>query len=336
MFKYPSIDQYRNAIATVQKISHKQHARRHEDGSFIEGQQRTWKFPKVTFTGTVKLHGTNAAVVVQDGVVSYQSRNRILTPEDDNAGFAAWASQHGAHWKSLGARLGARTAFFGEWCGGDIQKGVALTGLPKMFIIFEAWNLDGGFFNLDRDLGVRPLPDLPPYTWMSTDFKTWKIDIDMENPQLSQNELVDITMAVEAECPVGAQFGVRGIGEGVVWSADIGGERVRFKVKGEKHSTHRVKTLAAITAEDPGTLAQFVEDALTPARLQQGFDWLTEQGLPHTVQSTGDYVRWVVGDVVKEESDTMAAGGLDVAIVKKRIGTAAALRFKSMVWAEAA
>ncbi|MEE9983297.1 RNA ligase family protein [Agrobacterium pusense] len=329
MIKYPSIDQFRNAIATVQKLSHKQHARRREDGSIIEGQQRTWKFPPVVFRGTVKLHGTNAAVVIEDGKVRYQSRNRVLTPIDDNAGFAGWASQHESLWKEVAAPFG-NIVVFGEWCGRGIQKGVALSELDPMFVVFEAWKIDGGFIKIDQ------LSPLPEQTFRATDFPNWQLEIDFENPQLVQNRLVEITMAVEAECPVGKAFGVSGIGEGVVWSADIGDERVRFKVKGEKHSTHRVRTLAAITAEDPGTLAQFVEDALTPARLQQGLDWLTEQGLPHTVQSTGDYVRWIVGDVVKEESDTMAAGGLDVAIVKKRIGTATALRFKSQVWAEAA
>lgn len=334
MIKYPSIEQYRNAIATVQRLSHKQHARRREDGSIIEGQQRTWKFPPVMFRGTVKLHGTNSAVVVsRDGSVSYQSRNRVLTPHDDNMGFAAWASQFEDQWKNQALGLPDGLCMFGEWIGEGIQHGVALSQLSKRFVIFEMMDADGKPYpHLNLIGGTRAIPDVH----LITDFPTWEIEIDFENPQLVQNKLVEITMAVETECPVGKTFGVSGIGEGVVWSADIGDERVRFKVKGEKHSTHRVKTLAAITSEDPGTMAQFVEDALTPARLQQGFDWLTEQALPHTVQSTGDYVRWIVGDVVKEESDTMAVGGLDVAMAKKRIGTAAALRFKSQVWAQAA
>ena len=51
--------------------------------------------PTVTFHGSVKLHGTNAAVcrplrgTVDD--IFYQSRERIITPESDNAGFAMWA-----------------------------------------------------------------------------------------------------------------------------------------------------------------------------------------------------------------------------------------------------
>ena len=139
---------------------------------------------------------------------------------------------------------------------------------------------------------------------------------------------MEITNAVEAECPVGKHFGVCGIGEGVVWKADVFGERVRFKVKGEKHSTHRVKTLAAVDVERVGALNDFVANALTDSRLNQGLDYLREQGLPISLQSTGDYIRWVIGDVFKEDADIIAASGLVEADVRKRIGSTAAIKFK--------
>ncbi|WP_428427340.1 RNA ligase family protein [Pararhizobium sp.] len=329
MIRYPSIDQFRNAIGAVHKLSFQQNCRRDADGNPIEGMLRNWKFPEVVFTGTVKLHGTNAAVVVRDGVVGYQSRNRDLTPDDDNAGFAAWASQHEAAWQQMAAPFG-NLIVYGEWCGGTIQHGVALTGLPTMFVIFEGHVVDGDYID------IAELAGLPPQTFKSTDFPTWTVAVDMENPQLVQNELVAITLAVEEECPVGKHFGVSGVGEGVVWSADVLGHRIRFKVKGDKHSSHRVRTLAAITAENPGTMAAFVEDALSARRLEQGIEFLKEHGLPIAIQSTGDFARWVVGDVVKEESDTMEAAGLDVGIAKKKIGSAAANRFKTSLWQLAA
>ena len=47
--------------------------------------------PTLTFTGTVKVHGTNAAIVrLKDGTIYAQSRSRIITPTSDNAGFAAF------------------------------------------------------------------------------------------------------------------------------------------------------------------------------------------------------------------------------------------------------
>ncbi|CAF3698067.1 unnamed protein product [Rotaria sp. Silwood1] len=50
------------------------------------------------------------------------------------------------------------------------------------------------------------------------------------------NRLVEITTAVERQCPVGAHFNKQGIGEGVVWTewAQSRG-RLAFKVKGTEH-----------------------------------------------------------------------------------------------------
>mgnify|MGYP003564223801 FL=1 len=41
---------------------------------------------------TEKLDGTNAQIAItEDGVMFVGSRNRWITPEDDNYGFARWA-----------------------------------------------------------------------------------------------------------------------------------------------------------------------------------------------------------------------------------------------------
>ncbi|CAN7262518.1 hypothetical protein LJR098_001098 [Rhizobium sp. LjRoot98] len=346
MIKYPSIDQFRNAIHTVQKLTRSQFGKRDASGELIESQPRTWTFPPVEFTGTVKLHGTNAAVVVKDGNVSYQSRNRILTPDDDNMGFATWASQHEDDWKKLAKQFAdwgqtnpgyvspTGVAIFGEWIGQNIQIGVAISELSKRFVIFEIVATDGTPLHINR---IHPSCDiyrLPADTYLITDFPTWTMTIDMENPHLSQNALVDITNAVEAECPVGKAFGISGIGEGVVWSADVSGHRIRFKVKGEKHSTYKVKTLASISTESIDTIKEFVDRALSDTRLNQGLDFLREHGLAIDVTSTGDYIRWVIGDVFKEEADTIAANCLVDAEVRRRIGSAAAQRFKNRIWTD--
>ena len=47
------------------------------------------------------------------------------------------------------------------------------------------------------------------------DFPTYEIVIDMSNPKLKQNNLIEITNNVEKECPFSNQFGVKGFGEGV-------------------------------------------------------------------------------------------------------------------------
>jgi len=70
--KYPSIDQYRNLIKSVEK--------------YYEGVS-----PKLLMSGTVKVHGTNSSVVIRpDGSQYAQSRNNVITIENDNCGFAKW------------------------------------------------------------------------------------------------------------------------------------------------------------------------------------------------------------------------------------------------------
>jgi hypothetical protein len=67
---------------------------------------------------TEKIDGTNACVIIQDGkLVGVQSRKRLITPEQDNHGFAAWAYAH----ENLLVELGDGY-HYGEWAGPGIQK----------------------------------------------------------------------------------------------------------------------------------------------------------------------------------------------------------------------
>ena len=81
---------------------------------------------------TEKIDGTNAAVGVTDeGEVYAQSRTRIITPEADNFGFAAWVQLHESELRdTLGPGL-----HFGEWWGGKIQRGYGLK--DKRFSLFN-------------------------------------------------------------------------------------------------------------------------------------------------------------------------------------------------------
>lgn len=86
---------------------------------------------------TEKIDGTNAAVIVQateDGYrVGAQSRKRLITPEDDNFGFAAWVHENR---QGLLALLG-EGVHFGEWWGSGIQRGYGLTKGEKRFSLFN-------------------------------------------------------------------------------------------------------------------------------------------------------------------------------------------------------
>jgi hypothetical protein len=136
--------------------------------------------------------------------------------------------------------------------------------------------------------------------------------------------MIEITEAVEKECPVGKHFGVSAIGEGVVWTCVSPGwndSGTWFKVKGEKHANSKVRTLAAVDVEAVENMRSFVDSVVTEARLEQALDNLVrEQLLPFEMKSMGDFIRWVYNDVMKEEIDTIVANQIDT----KKLGSAVA------------
>ena len=109
---------------------------------------------------TEKIDGTNACVVVsEDGEVGAQSRNRLITPENDNYGFAKWV------WKNadtLREILGPGH-HYGEWWGSGIQRGYGRTNGDKTFSLFntgrwadELWRCENEGIKVDG-LDVVPL-----------------------------------------------------------------------------------------------------------------------------------------------------------------------------------
>lgn len=83
---------------------------------------------------TEKLDGTNAQVFIdEDGVtIRAGSRNRWLTPGDDNFGFAGWVERNRDELLQLGPGR-----HFGEWWGSGIQRRYGLTGGDKRFSLFN-------------------------------------------------------------------------------------------------------------------------------------------------------------------------------------------------------
>ena len=80
-----------------------------------------------------KIDGTNAQVcVLEDGRVLAGSRTRLITPEDDNMGFARWVAEHA---DELRTGLGPGK-HYGEWWGSGIQRRCGLK--EKRFSLFNA------------------------------------------------------------------------------------------------------------------------------------------------------------------------------------------------------
>lgn len=80
---------------------------------------------------TEKIDGTNAQVTItDDGAIFAGSRNRWITPREDNFGFARWVEGNRDELLELGPGR-----HFGEWWGQGIQRGYGLD--HKRFSLFN-------------------------------------------------------------------------------------------------------------------------------------------------------------------------------------------------------
>jgi len=342
---FPSINQFRNVVKLV------------SDRSKYHGVP----LPKLTFNGSVKLHGTNAGVIKDPmtGEVWCQSREQLITPEKDNAGFARFISElpspgidayfnialgvYGNH-KLLPGQL---ICIYGEWCGQGIMKGVAISQVTKRFVVFGIKVYTPGMVTEDGQDGGDSVWFTPDQLIMTQHlyehetgqifenknsiysiqkFQTWTVEIDFAHPELIQNQLVALTDGVEECCPVGKSFGVDGIGEGIVYKCisvwnlpaipddldvSIKTSDLIFKVKGPKHSDTKVKTTANVDVEKVNNINEFASNVCTDHRLEKMVEKLKEAGIEMEVQSIGQFLKLVGVDVLKEETDTLEASGLD-------------------------
>ena len=288
--RFASIEQFRSVVKQVKDTS--SYVGQDEEGKPIFDYTR--KLPTITFTGTVKLHGTNAAIGYskQDGLWC-QSRERILSIEKDNAGFAFWAESNKEYWTDILGSLVSppfdydTVMVYGEWAGGNIQKGVGLSETNKAFYPFYLeYTIEGEVVKkvttplVDTQDNWLYKEDIGVYA--ITAFETHLIDIDFNCPELVQNKLAEITEAVE------------------------------------KHSSSKVKTLASVDVEKIGSAVEFADSVVTDSRFNQAIDNVFN-GESVDIKKLGDVIKWVMNDVLKEEIDTMAANSLEPKDVGKYI-----------------
>ena len=253
-YSFPEIEQFRSVIHSVHYRARIIGKDENGDAIFDE----TIPLPTLKFRGSVKMHGSNGAIVFEKNEEDTfefhaQSRENIVTPTKDNAGFAAFVGTRPV-WDLLGLltieedELDSVVRIYGEWCGGSIQKGVALNQLGKMFVIF-AIKVGDRWVN-DSDLKHVKLPEHNIFNIL--DYPTYEIEIDFNDPKLAADKMGELVLDVEKECPVGKAFGVSGIGEGIVWMCQTEGwegSRFWFKTKGDEHKGTKTKEKVPIDVE---------------------------------------------------------------------------------------
>ena len=331
LFKFPSIGQFRNAVYNVNY---------HSIDRVIQ------------FERTVKIHGSNASIVIPlwgDTAIYAQSRNNIITPEKDNAGFARWVEDNrevltnhlAEHVSDILGNWDNEThvVVYGEWCGQGIQKNVAVNQLPKMFVVFgyrvvyendlaHPRTYSGSVSRFEDEPLDFSNPDIGLYN--IHEFGSEIITIDFDNLTEMQNKLEADAEEVGRQCPVGTYFGVEGPGEGHVYNAIS--YPLNFKMKSD---AHKVSNKATFTPEDLSqinNISELVDTILLKPRLEQGIEYLKEMHIPDDkFESIGEYISWVISDIIKEESDIILETGLPVKLVNKEIAKRARDYFTSHV-----
>jgi hypothetical protein len=334
MIKFSHIGQLHNVVQIV-------NARR-DAGVAIE---------RVAYRGRVKLHGSNAAIVCHADGLRAQSRNREITPDDDNLGFAAFAFNKTtvAVIRELEAQLRAVTklepeqplALFGEWIGPGVQKGVGVAELPaRQWVLFAVATRGADedhkrYFELPS-LGVR-FAHAGIYSII--DGPQWSVELDFGHRaalELASDAIEEATAQVDGRCPWAARFGVEGVGEGLVWQPigeHFGDSELFFKSKGERHqvAARKPKGERKTGLLDPEQLASveaFVTYAVTGPRLAQGLDYLREQGFGVEMRSLGPYLKWLAGDILRECAAELEVSGLEWKQVAKPVNEAAKTWFR--------
>lgn len=316
--RYPSIEQFRHIIKQIKSTT--KFIGVDDCGNAI--YDKSIELPTLRFTGTEKIHGTNASVCMdkRTGEFWCQSRKNIITVEKDNAGFAFFVESRKKVFEELFASVqkfygGSIISIFGEFAGGNIQKTSCCSNLEKRFIIFDI-QIDGKWVD------IKPVISSPENLIFNvSDFKTWEIDIDFKNPLLSQNKMIELMKKVEEASPIGSTFGEKNIGEGIVFKGEYKGDVYRFKVKGDKHSKSKVKTLKKVNTKKLNKITQIATLVTPNWRLDQMYceTFDTVNGGKGDIKKTGDYIRSVIRDVMKEDLDLIIETGLEPKEINKTI-----------------
>lgn len=312
--------------------------------------------PILEFYGTVKLHGTNAGIGFDGRNLWSQSRSNIITTQKDNSGFASFVEQNKEQILKLMKQIEYSYSIdfnenyivlFGEWCGDGIQKKVGISQFEKMFFIFDLKviskkNKEKNYY-IDTTFREIKFSEIKSNSdgriHNIHEFKTYSIQLDMNNLEKAQTDIELIIDEVEKNCPVTEALGKNGIGEGVVFRHYFDKtSRFVFKAKGELHSVSKNKEKVPIKVEKNQNLIQFVINTATINRFEQALEHIYKLNpeLPtynksYNIKDIKFVIEWIRDDILKEERDTIQINAFDPKILCLEIGKIVAIMFKKIL-----
>ncbi len=292
----------------------------------------------VSYRSKVKLHGTCASIVLcPDGTIYAQGKKRLLSKDKDNAGFAAWVDQNKAMLRQLG-QPNETSVIFGEWCGPDVQTGVAVSRVTRrLFFPFAIMRFVENV--LDATVDIEPsrisafLPEHPDIYVLPWHSEPLELDFsDMKKLEASAESINAMVESIELRDPfVYEVFGIEGPGEGVVMyplldPSDQPADFVRctsllFKAKGAQHRVRKQKKAAMAAPKLPQSVEAFVEMYATSARFAQAASEV-EASVPggkFRSERMGTFLDWLRKDVQKEGGVDLQSAGLKFKDVQAEI-----------------
>ncbi|KAJ4993206.1 hypothetical protein SVAN01_01181 [Stagonosporopsis vannaccii] len=297
----------------------------------------------VPLSGSVKLHGTHADILIyDDDRIVLQSKNVCnITVANDNLGFAdSMADKTStilelrdsclARWKSLNPdtplSLTQPILVAGEWIGTGIQKDVAIVQLSRRFVIISI-SINGSWV---PNTAYADIESPSSCIYNISRGGTFTATLHPNDVAGTIAEVSPFAEAVALSCPFAASFGVLGEGEGIVWKpsheALNANPALWFKTKGGRFKpsfTPAPKTVPKDTQRKRDAADHLAVLWCSEERMQQGWDWLNETGMMRDMKALGKFLKWVQGDVLAEERGYLQANGVDEGMLKVSIARVA-------------
>ncbi len=284
--------------------------------------------PKVTFIGYEKIHGAQMGVSFNniDGFW-VQSKNNIITPEQDHMGCVKEAYKNKEVWLDIITQLSVENnidlnlytiTVYAEWAGGNIQRNSAISGLNKRAIIFRYAKVSVidtesvlEDYYIETKSNNHTVKNVEHNIFNIADFPTIIYDVDFKDPTKASVELSKVIEENEDNSPVGKLMGKpNNILEGYVFYGNFDHHTLVFKMKGSKHSKSKVKSVKKYTEEDLKKLDEkkkCATEIFSEQRCNQALTEIFGIDFENTIdiKKMGEYLKWVNADTIKEEYDIL-------------------------------
>jgi hypothetical protein len=279
-------------------------------------------FP-ITLQGTVKVHGQNVSVLTDPSgeIQEVRTRRKILSQEDVLFGAYQFMHQHASTIRSMcleaARNLPASTQYntgfriTGELCGNGVQAGVALSDLPNLnWFVFDiramfSKKLVENMMQKIRwvNLVDRPFAGVVAPIHIITKFPTFKLEVNgMDDIERVLAEAAQLSIQVGNHCPVGAQLGLDGIGEGIVWDG-VSSNSKFMMFRGKTKSPDFVHVVHGEPLRSDWKPTQRIATLVNPERLAQARQYLVETRVDPGDRSTAlpSILEWIRTDIEREE-----------------------------------